>query len=368
MIQILYILIVTSIACSILGVFLVLRNLAMLSDAISHSVLLGIVLAFFVVRDLSSIYLIIAAGLSGVLSCICIEALSKSRKISNDAAVGIVFPLFFSLAVILISKYAKNVHLDTDMVLTGELTLAPFDTISLLGMTLPKSLVVMSIMVVVNVIYVAINFRTLSISTFDPTYANTVGISMGLLYYSLMTMISMTAVASFTTVGAILSISFFICPAASAYLITKKIKMTILVAILYAIINSVIAYFTAIRYNVSISGMCAGISGITFMLTFLFYKDGFITRFMDRHRKKVKFKKEMLILHMANHTLDSNMFSENGMASMKYHLAWNGLMLKNYISRLISAGYVYEDKKKGIYVLTDKGMELQAQIKRTYGL
>jgi len=59
MIQILYILIVTSIACSILGVFLVLRNLAMLSDAISHSVLLGIVLAFFVVRDLSSIYLII---------------------------------------------------------------------------------------------------------------------------------------------------------------------------------------------------------------------------------------------------------------------------------------------------------------------
>ena len=95
MIQILYILIVTSIACSILGVFLVLRNLAMLSDAISHSVLLGIVLAFFVVRDLSSIYLIIAAGLSGVLSCICIEALSKSRKISNDAAVGIVFPCSF---------------------------------------------------------------------------------------------------------------------------------------------------------------------------------------------------------------------------------------------------------------------------------
>ena len=360
MIQILYILIVTSIACSILGVFLVLRNLAMLSDAISHSVLLGIVLAFFVVRDLSSVYLIIAAGLSGVLSCICIEALSKSRKISNDAAVGIVFPLFFSLA--------KNVHLDTDMVLTGELTLAPFDTISLFGMTLPKSLVVMSVMVVVNIIYVAINFRTLSISTFDPTYANTVGISMGLLYYSLMTMISMTAVASFTTVGAILSISFFICPAASAYLITKKIKMTILVAILYAIINSIIAYFTAIRYNVSISGMCAGISGITFMLTFLFYRDGFITRFMDRHRKKVKFKKEMLILHMANHTLDSSMFSENGMASMKYHLAWNGLMLKNYMSRLISSGYVYEDKKKGIYVLTDKGMELQAQIKRTYGL
>ncbi len=368
MIQILYILIVTSIACSILGVFLVLRNLAMLSDAISHSVLLGIVLAFFVVKDLSSVYLIISAGLSGVLSCICIEALSKSRRISNDAAVGIVFPLFFSVAVILISKFAKNVHLDTDMVLTGELTLAPFDTIKILSVTMPKSLLVMSIMIAVNAIYVAVNFRKLTISTFDPTYAHTVGISMAVLYYSLMTMISMTAVASFSTVGAILSISFFICPAASAYLITKKLKMTILVSVVYAIINSMISYYTAIHYNVSISGMCAGVSGITFLLTFLFYKDGFITRFTDRHRKKVKFRKEMLILHMANHTLGSNMFSENGMASMKYHLAWNGLMLKNYMGRLISAGYVYEDKKKGIYVLTDKGMELQAQIKHTYGL
>lgn len=368
MIQILYILIVTSIACSILGVFLVLRNLAMLSDAISHSVLLGIVLAFFVVKDLSSVYLIISAGLSGVLSCICIEALSKSRRISNDAAVGIVFPLFFSVAVILISKFAKNVHLDTDMVLTGELTLAPFDTIKIFSVTMPKSLLVMSIMIAVNAIYVAVNFRKLTISTFDPTYAHTVGISMSVLYYSLMTMISMTAVASFSTVGAILSISFFICPAASAYLITKKIKMTILVSVVYAIINSVISYYTAIHYNVSISGMCAGVSGITFLLTFLFYKDGFITRFTDRHKKKVKFRKEMLILHMANHTLGNNMFSENGMASMKYHLAWNGLMLKNYMGRLISAGYIYEDKKEGIYVLTDKGMELQAQIKKTYGL
>ena len=144
--------------------------------------------------------------------------------------------------------------------------------------------------------------------------------------------------------------------------------MTILVSVVYAIINSMISYYTAIHYNVSISGMCAGVSGITFLLTFLFYKDGFITRFTDRHKKKVKFRKEMLILHMANHTLGNNMFSENGMASMKYHLAWNGLMLKNHMGRLISAGYVYEDKKKGIYVLTDKGMELQAQIKKTYGL
>lgn len=109
MIESLYILIITAAACSILGVFLVLRRLSMVSDAISHSVLLGIVIGFFITKDLRSVWLIVAAALFGVFTTMAIEVLIKSRRVGEDAAVGIIFPLFFSIAVILITRFARNV-------------------------------------------------------------------------------------------------------------------------------------------------------------------------------------------------------------------------------------------------------------------
>lgn len=368
MIQILYILIITSIACSLLGVFLLLRNMAMLSDAISHSVLLGIVLAFFVTKDLSSIYLIIAASISGLISCICMELLAKSRKISKDAAVGIVFTFFFSLAVILISKYAKNAHLDVDMVLMGELILAPFDRIMIANVSVPRSLLLMSVVLVINIIYLLINFRSLSISSFDEIYAKTVGINISILYYVFMTMVSMTAVAAFDTVGAILSISFFIAPAASAYLITKKIKSTILISVIYAIINSIVAYVLAINLNVSISGMCATVSCINFLLTFVLYKDGFITKLLDYHRKRLKFRDELLILHIGQHSKGDTCVMENGISSIEVHIAWSSAKLRAAVKSLISKNYIYEDKEKSVYMLTDKGIEFEKKLKKDYGI
>lgn len=290
MIEVLWILIITSMACSLLGVFLVIRNMAMLSDAVSHSVLLGIVLAYFVVKDLSSIFLIVSASAAGVISCVCMEWLAKSKRISKDSAIGIVFTLFFSIAVILISKFAKNVHLDVDMVLMGELILAPFDRMRFLGISVPKSMVIMGCVFILNAIYLRWNFRTLVISSFDEVFAKTAGISMAIMYYVYISMVSMTAVAAFHTVGAILAISFFIAPAASAFLITKKIKMTVLVSLIYAIINSIVSYFLSLKYNVSMSGMCAGVSGLSFLLTLVFYKDGILISTIRRHRGRIALK------------------------------------------------------------------------------
>lgn len=142
MIESLYILIITAAACSILGVFLVLRRLSMVSDAISHSVLLGIVIGFFITKDLRSVWLIVAAALFGVFTTMAIEVLIKSRRVGEDAAVGIIFPLFFSIAVILITRFARNVHLDTDMVLMGEVIVAPFNRTTVLGISLPKALII----------------------------------------------------------------------------------------------------------------------------------------------------------------------------------------------------------------------------------
>ena len=124
---------VVAVACALPGVFLVLRRMAMMSDAISHTVLLGIVLGFFLVGDLGSPLLIFGAAATGVLTVVLVEVLNRTRLVKEDAAIGLVFPALFSLAVILISRYAGNVHLDMDAVLLGELAFAPFDRLVVLG-------------------------------------------------------------------------------------------------------------------------------------------------------------------------------------------------------------------------------------------
>ena len=102
-----------AVACSIPGVFLVLRKMTMLSDAISHSVILGIVVAFFFVQTVDSPILVLAAGLTGILTVLFVEWLSKTKLVKEDAAIGVVYPLMFSIAIVLISFWASQVHIDT---------------------------------------------------------------------------------------------------------------------------------------------------------------------------------------------------------------------------------------------------------------
>src|SRR5699024_694728 len=125
--------VVTAIACALPGVFLVLRRLSMLSDAISHAILPGIVIAFFLTEDLNSPLLILAAAGTGVLTAATIETLSRTRRVREDAAIGLVFPVLFSIGVILIARYAGGVHLDVDAVLLGELAFAPFERVTIGG-------------------------------------------------------------------------------------------------------------------------------------------------------------------------------------------------------------------------------------------
>lgn len=368
MIESLYILIITSLACAVLGVFLVLRRLSMVSDAISHSVLLGIVIGYFVTKDIGSVLLIIGASLFGVLTTVCIELLIKSKRVTEDASVGIIFPLFFSIAVILITRYARNVHLDTEMVLIGEIILAPLHRINFLGISLPKTLVQMSFVLLVNIVFIAVFFRKLKISSFDPVYAGVAGIAGAGLYYVFMALVSFTAVSAFESVGAILTISFFISPAASAYLISKDLKITIFLAAVYAVVNSCIGYFLAIKFNVSMSGMCALVSGLTFMITIAVYPGGIITKIIRYIKNKNRFSRELLILHIDNHTGKKNALGELGYSTIREHIAWSDSKLKYVLDKLIKKGYVYRAKERGVYSLTETGKKLSDDIRKHYGL
>ena len=255
--------ILISISCSLLGVFLVLKSMSMLTDTISHTVLLGIVLSFFVVHDLSSPFLIVGATLVGLFTVYLVELLKNTNLIKEDASI------LFSIAVILISKYTANIHLDIDAVLLGELAFAPFYKIEIFGMNIVKGILTSGIILILNIVFISTFFKELKISTFDKTLASVLGLFPTLVHYLLMTLVSVTAVVSFDAVGATLMISFMIGPAATAYLVAKNLKAMIFYSILVGCLSSIIGFHLARFLDVSISGSIAVVIGLIFFITLI---------------------------------------------------------------------------------------------------
>lgn len=274
---------VTAVSCALLGVFLILKDMAMVADALSHTVLLGIVLGYFIAGDLDSPILFVGASLFGVVTVYAIEYVVNKFTIQNDAATGLVFTLLFAIGIILISKYARDVHLDVDVVLSGEVIFAALNTRNILGFEVPISFVDMFVLLLINIAFIAMTYQQLKVSIFDPVYAKSIGVAVGLLNLALMTLVSITTVVAFDTVGAILVISLMVAPALSAHLLSKRLMTMLLIAVLYGVINSLIGYYVAIYFNVSISGTIAFTAFVTFLLTFLFTPNGLIGKRMKLH-------------------------------------------------------------------------------------
>lgn len=276
---------ITAVSCALLGVFLVLKNMAMVADALSHTVLLGIVLGYFIAGDLDSPILFVGAALFGVMTVYAIEYVVNKFAIQSDAATGLVFTLLFALAIILISKYARNVHLDVDVVLSGEVVFATLNTMEIFGIQVPISFARMFVMLGINLAFVTVTYQQLKVSIFDPVYAKSIGVAVGFLNLVLMTLVSITTVVAFDTVGAILVISLMVAPALSAHLLSKRLSIMLLVALLYGVINSVLGYYVAIYFNVSISGTIAFAGFVTFLLTLLFAPNGLIGKRFKRAKQ-----------------------------------------------------------------------------------
>lgn len=133
--------VLTAMACALPGAFLVMRRMSLVSDAISHAVLPGIVVGFLLTHSLHHPLLLLLAGAAGLLTVYLIELLEKTGRLREDAAIGLVFPALFSIGVLLIARFAGQVHLDTDAVLLGELAFVPFDRLQYLGYDLgPRAL------------------------------------------------------------------------------------------------------------------------------------------------------------------------------------------------------------------------------------
>ncbi len=258
--------ILISVACSLLGVFLVLRSMSMLTDAISHTILLGIVLSFFITHKLDSPLLIIGATLVGLLTVYLVELITDTNLVKEDAAIGIVLSVLFSIAVVLISKYTANIHLDIDTVLLGEIAFAPFHTEEIFGFKIASGIINGFSILILNLLVITIFFKEIKISIFDRALALTLGLLPEVFHYLLMSLVSVTAVVSFDVVGATLMISFMIGPAATAYMISKNLRRMLIYSALIGAISSILGYHLAVFLDVSISGSIAVVIGVIFFV------------------------------------------------------------------------------------------------------
>lgn len=271
----------TAAACAIPGVFLVLRKMSMVSDSITHTILLGIVIAFFFTNDLSSPLLMVGAAVMGPVTVWLTELLTKTRLLSEDSATGMVFPLLFSVAVILITRYAGTAHLDTDSVLLGELAFAPFDRLIVEGVDIgAKGVYVSGVLLIINIVFVIVFFKELTLVSFDPILAGVLGFSPAVIHYSLMTVASLTAVGAFEAVGSVLVTAFMIVPAAAAYLLTDNLKKMIILAVVMGGISGILGYQAASLFEVSIAGSMACVCGAFFLFAFVY------SRVRGRRKKK----------------------------------------------------------------------------------
>lgn len=261
----------TAAACAIPGVFLVLRKMSMVSDSITHTILLGIVIAFFITNDLSSPLLMIGAALMGPITVWLTELLTKTRLLSEDSATGMVFPLLFSVAVILITRYAGTAHLDTDSVLLGELAFAPFDRLVINGTDIgAKGVYISGALLIINIAFTAVFFKELTLVSFDPILAAVTGFSPTIIHYALMTEASLTAVGAFEAVGSVLVTAFMIAPAAAAYLLTDNLKKMLVLAAVIGGVSGILGYQTAALLEVSIAGTMACFCGVFFVTAFVY--------------------------------------------------------------------------------------------------
>jgi manganese/zinc/iron transport system permease protein len=261
-----------AISCSILGCFLILRKMAMVGDAISHAVLPGIVIAFLISGSRDSVFMILGASVIGIFTTFLIEFFHKKAKLQTDAAIGVTFTSLFALGIILLSVFAGQIDLDQDCVLYGEIAYVPIDLwITKSGINMgPQALYISGFMLILNIIFVRIGFKQLYLTTFDPAFAATIGISVTLWHYLLMGAVSMTTVASFESVGAILVVALLVAPPATAYLLTDNFKKMLLISCVIGVVISITGYYLAVYLDGSIAGAVVTMAGILFGLAFFF--------------------------------------------------------------------------------------------------
>ena len=259
--------VVTALACALPGVWLVLRRQSMLTDAISHSVLPGIVVAAVASGTLHSPWSILGAALMGMLVVMGAEFLESTGLISGDGPQGLIFPALFSIGVILVSTRFSQVAVSESAILVGDLNLAAFLPLQVGGADLgPQYLWVMGGVLLLNIAFLAVFHRQLKLITFDRELATTMGLRVRLLNQAMMLLVSVTITASFYAAGAVLVVALMIVPAAVAQLVSRSLAVMFAVVSVVAVSNAVAGFWVAYWLDAATSSGLAVFYGLTFLV------------------------------------------------------------------------------------------------------
>lgn len=260
-------------ACGLVGNYLILRRMALVGDAISHSVLPGLAIAFLLANSRSSLAMFLGALAAGIVTTILIELIHKKSRVKQDAAIGITFTSLFAIGVILISQYASKVDLDQECVLYGEIGNVSMDQpyVQIGSLVLgPPTVVRMAAVTLLTVLLIWIFYKELLVSSFDPGLAFSLGINATVMHYCLMSLLSVVVVSAFESVGAILVVAMLILPGATASLLSQRLPVILVLTVAHAALSSVLGIHLALWLDCSIAGAMVVVGAALFTLAWIF--------------------------------------------------------------------------------------------------
>ncbi len=259
-------------SCALLGCFLLLQKVVMIGDAISHSVLPGIVLAFLFSSGFDSILILLGAAIFGVLTSIIIRFFTRQLKLQEDASIGITFTWLFALGIIFIAAFTGgNADIDVECVLFGELGTTFLDKLVINGYLIgTRSMWMILPVFVIIVLFVSLGFNNLKLLSFHEDYARAKGVHTSLWHYVFMLLVSITSVMSFESVGAVLVVGLLTIPAATAYLLIKRLQQMLIWSLIFGTLACFGGYFLALYWDVTMSPAIVMVAGIQFIVVLIF--------------------------------------------------------------------------------------------------
>lgn len=294
--------VLSAVPCALLGSFLVLRRQALIGDALSHVVLPGIVVGFMVAGSVATLPMMLGALGSAVLAVVMIELIRRLGRLEPGAAMGVVFTVMFAAGVVMLERgVGQRVHLDAHHALYGAVELTywqgPTGWASLrdpaVWAALPHAIPVLFGVTLLTAALVALFYKELKVATFDPGLAASLGLRPSWINAGLVLMVAVAAVAAFEAVGSILVIAMFVCPPATARMLTDRLSRQLLLSALFGALSGVLGYAAAAflplmlggANALSAAGMIAVVAGLFQLLAMLFApRYGAVVRYLADRR------------------------------------------------------------------------------------
>ncbi|HRP46612.1 MAG TPA: metal ABC transporter permease [Trueperaceae bacterium] len=244
-------------AASLTGAILAVRGQAMLNDAISHGVVLGIAVFYLALGGLPGPWRLVSAAVAALVTVAASEALSASKRVRADAAVALVFPAMFAAGVLLLGLFARDAHVDAHAVLLGEIGFVWLDSVSVFGASVPRAALLLALVFACDVAFYVVARRRLALAAFDPEQAHMQRQRPRLVAQLWLVLTAVTAVAAFDAVGVVLYVAFAIVPAVTGLLVATRLSAVIGVALAAAVAAAALGYPLAVRLDASIGGSMA---------------------------------------------------------------------------------------------------------------